>query len=349
MQSILELGWPLLSVSGFVSHLLALLLAISFVGWSLLGKKKWTTLQLLERFVIPHTNLQLGLLISAFIISYSSLTYLPYPNTPLWVLLLLAWVIFPLGMAYGWFAWLGLVKEEEVKEGRAFKDPEFPGLFIGLVAVICFFVFKPSLGESEWLKEKSFIVESLFGKKLPSNFTSSNEINATDISTGDSLLSEKVLAQTMSSNAMIGLHNSRSTNQLTSESNSFVGSLNDSLAIRISRHDYPGIIALFNEILEDSLSSYFESPRLYLQLGIAYYHTNQFEIANKIFKEIKDPEARDITDYLLWYQGRTAIQLGDTSEAQRYLCRLINEYNFQNSQARILINAYGLSCNSNLD
>ena len=162
MQAILDSGWQFLSISGFISHLLVLLLAISFMGGSLLRKKKLTTLQLLERFVIPHTNLQLRLLIAAFVISYSSLTYLPYPHTPLWVLLLLTWIIFPLGMSYGWFAWLGLLKEEDVKKGRVFKDPEFPGLFVGLVAVICFFVFKPSLGESEFFREKKAITNSLY-------------------------------------------------------------------------------------------------------------------------------------------------------------------------------------------
>ena len=162
MQAIFDSGWQFLSVSGYVSHFLVFILAIAFVGWSFFKKKKSSTLELLDRWVIPHTNLQLGLLISAFVISYNSLKHLPYPHTPLWVLLLLTWVIFPLGMAYGWFAWLGLLKEEDVKKGRAFRDPEFPGLFVGLVAVICFFVFKPSLGDSEFLREKKAIANSLF-------------------------------------------------------------------------------------------------------------------------------------------------------------------------------------------
>ena len=163
MQAILDSGWHFLSVSGFVSHLLVLVLALGLVAWGVLGKGKQPAHQLLEEFVTSHTNLQLGMLLAAFVISYFSLNHLPYPNTPLWVLLFLTWIVFPLAMAYGWLAWLGLLRDAELRKNRAFREVEFPGLFVALVVVISFFVFKPKLGDSDFLREKQEVVANLYG------------------------------------------------------------------------------------------------------------------------------------------------------------------------------------------
>ncbi len=163
MQAILDSGWPFLSVSGFVSHMLVFLLALTLVVWGLLGKAKQPAHQLLEEFVSSNTNLQLGMLLAAFVISYFSLNHLPYPNTPLWVLLLLTWIVFPLAMFYGWLAWLGLLRDEELRKNRAFREVEFPGLFVALVAAISFFVFKPKLSDSDFMGEKQEVVASLYG------------------------------------------------------------------------------------------------------------------------------------------------------------------------------------------
>lgn len=209
MQTILNSGWQFLLVSGIFSHLLVGGLAIVFMIWALrkhsrkpnaLRKVSMEKMQmqresphiepLIQLFPLSYRIL-LGAILGSFFISFCSLNFLPYPATPLWVIVLLSWIVFPLAMFYGWFCYYALFVNEEGREKnwilglllpigfvygianlvldkqgspkvQNLWDSIFPGLWVLILASLSFLLCKPFLKDSPFIREKEKVVKQLF-------------------------------------------------------------------------------------------------------------------------------------------------------------------------------------------
>ena len=97
-------------------------------------------------------------------------------------------------------------------------------------------------------------------------------------------------------------------------------------------------------VIADSL--YLNSDEFDIQLGISYYHTQQYNKSIALFERIEDHNASGSEPYILWYLGRAYLKTEQTQKAQEILCLLQTRYELFRfeSQVNQLIESYKLVC-----
>ncbi len=113
----------------------------------------------------------------------------------------------------------------------------------------------------------------------------------------------------------------------------------------VENKDYKKIISLSqNLVIADSL--YLNSDEFDIQLGISYYHTQQYYKSIALFERIEDHNASGSEPYILWYLGRAYLKTEQSQKAQEKLCLLQTRYELFRfeSQVKQLIESYKLDC-----
>ena len=159
----LSRNWIFLSLSGFATHLVAIFLLIGTMGISFLSSK---IKKRIERFIALLENGPTAfavLFLAGVSISYMSLSSLPYSHCPLWLLLFLTWILYPLSIVLGLLSLATIFKF--LKEDNYLVDLLLLGLLATIVLII---LFSPSFGllssgdYADFLAEKEAIISKLF-------------------------------------------------------------------------------------------------------------------------------------------------------------------------------------------
>ena len=123
-----------------------------------------------------------------------------------------------------------------------------------------------------------------------------------------------------------------------------INSLDDTLKGFFSKGDYAAYLNTYKRTQEDSLSTAFQTTLDSLQAAIAYYKTEDYQMAKKQIDLIKGVKENKLKDVYLWNKGLIYLKAGAIEEGIQQLCTLIEDYDYQSDKAQELLSVYDQTC-----